>query len=137
MINSSKRFGIVILLLALGALTLVLCVPTPTPTTAGLKPVIRQAAAPVPKQVEIRLFTFKPQSLEVPVGTTVIWTNRDAIEHSVTQGTPEKPGGAFDSEAFNEGKTFSFTFTKEGEYPYFCKRHNFMQGVVKVVTVSH
>lgn len=101
-------------------------------------PAASQAAGPNSiQQVEIKLFTFKPQSLEVPVGTTVVWTNRDAVEHTVTNGTPEKPRGAFDSEGFNEGKTFSFTFTKEGEYPYFCKRHNFMQGMIKVVPVLH
>jgi plastocyanin len=85
--------------------------------------------------VDIKLFGFKPESLEVPVGTKVIWTNRDAIEHSVTQGTPEKPGGAFDSGFFTQDQTFSFTFTNVGDYPYFCKRHNFMHGEIKVVPI--
>jgi plastocyanin len=133
MSNFSKQLGIVVVLLALATFALVLCVPTSTPTTAGLKPVIRQAAASVPIQVEIKLFTFKPQSIEVPVGTTVVWTNRDAVEHTVTNGTPEKPGGAFDSGFFTQDQTFSFTFTKAGGYPYFCKRHNFMHGEIKVV----
>jgi plastocyanin len=83
--------------------------------------------------VDIKLFTFKPKSLEVPVETTVVWTNGDAVDHSVTNGTPEKLGGAFDSAFFNKGKTFSFTFTKAGEYPYFCKKHDFMRGTIKVV----
>jgi plastocyanin len=83
--------------------------------------------------VDIKLFTFKPKSLEVPVGTTVVWTNGDAIDHSVTDGTPEKLGGAFDSGFFNKGETFSFTFNKAGEYPYFCKRHDFMRGTIKVL----
>ena len=83
--------------------------------------------------VDIKLFTFKPKSLEVPVGTTVVWTNGDAIDHSVTDGTPEKLGGAFDSGFFNKGGTFSFTFNKAGEYPYFCKRHDFMRGTITVL----
>ena len=83
--------------------------------------------------VDIKLFTFKPKSLEVPVGTTVVWTNGDAIDHSVTDGTPEKLGGAFDSGFFNRGETFSFTFNKAGEYPYFCKRHDFMRGTITVL----
>jgi|DewCreStandDraft_5_1066085.scaffolds.fasta_scaffold07185_7 plastocyanin len=85
--------------------------------------------------VDIKLFTFKPSLLEVPVGTTVIWTNGDAIEHSVTHGTPKKLGGAFDSGFFTKGQTFSFTFTEAGEYHYFCKRHNSMQGIIKVIPV--
>ena len=83
--------------------------------------------------VDIKLFTFKPKSLEVPVGTTVVWTNGDAIDHSITDGTPEKLGGAFDSGFFNRGETFSFTFNKAGEYPYFCKRHDFMRGTITVL----
>jgi len=84
-------------------------------------------------QVSIKLFSFNPGVIEVPVGTKVVWTNGDAIEHSVTSGVPGTPGGAFDSGFFTEGQTWSFTFDEPGEYPYFCKRHNFMRGVVKVV----
>jgi len=82
--------------------------------------------------VNIKLFTFKPKALEVPVGTTVVWTNGDAVDHTVTNGTPDKPGAAFDSGLFNLGKTFSFTFAQPGEYNYYCKKHDFMRGTVKV-----
>ena len=84
-------------------------------------------------QVDIKLFTFKPKVLEVPIGTTVIWINRDAIEHTITQGTPEEPADGFDSGFFKQGETFSFTFKETGSYSYFCKRHNFMHGKIKVV----
>jgi plastocyanin len=84
-------------------------------------------------QVSIKLFSFNPGVLEVPAGTTVVWTNGDAIQHSVTNGVPGKPGGAFDSGFFTEGQTWSFTFTEPGEYPYFCRRHESMKGMVKVV----
>jgi len=84
-------------------------------------------------QVSIKLFRFDPEVLVVPVGTTVVWSNGDAIEHSVTSGTPESPGSAFDSDFFTEGQTWSYMFTEPGEYPYFCRRHNSMQGTVRVV----
>ncbi len=84
-------------------------------------------------QVSIKLFSFNPGVLEVPAGTTVVWTNGDAIEHSVTNGVPGSPGGAFDSGFFTEGQTWSLTFTEPGEYPYFCRRHESMKGMVKVV----
>ena len=29
--------------------------------------------------------------------------------------------------------TFSFTFEEVGSYPYYCKRHDFMRGEIKVV----
>lgn len=84
-------------------------------------------------QVSIKLFSFNPGVLEVPAGTMVVWTNGDAIQHSVTNGVPGKPGGAFDSGFFTEGQTWSFTFNEPGEYPYFCKRHESMKGIVRVV----
>ena len=88
------------------------------------------------ENIDIKLFTFKPETIEVPVGTTVVWTNSDAIEHSGTNGTPEKPGMSFDSDFFTEDQTFTFTFDKPGAYPYFCKRHNSMRGEIKVVPLT-
>lgn len=104
--------------------------PAPTAVPAAT---IQPTAASKTMNIDIKLFTYKPDSLQVPVGTTIIWTNQDAIEHSVTNGTPPNPAGAFDSGLFTQGKTFSFTFTTPGDYPYFCVRHNSLQGTIKVV----
>ncbi len=82
--------------------------------------------------MDISQFAFAPAALQVPVGTTVTWTNHDAIIHSVTNGTPDAPAAAFDSGFFDQDGTFSFTFNDAGDYPYFCKRHNFMQGTISV-----
>lgn len=76
---------------------------------------------------EIKLFRFNPGQIEVASGTTVTWTNGDAIEHTVTHGE-----GWFDSGLFTQGQTYSFTFTEPGQYSYFCQRHPSMQGVVSV-----
>lgn len=105
------------------------------PTTAppAAKPTGTVSAAAEPVNVEIKLFAYNPEVLEVPVGTTVSWTNRDGIEHSVTNGTPQDPSETFDSGLFTQGESFSFAFTETGEYPYFCTRHNSLQGLVKVV----
>ena len=94
------------------------------------------AEAADPVAAEIKLFMFKPKDLTVAPGTTVTWTNGDAIQHSVTSGTPDAPGGAFDSGFFTKGQSYSFTFTEPGEYPYFCARHKSLQGVVKVEPAS-
>ncbi len=83
-------------------------------------------------EVAISTFNFKPGRIEVPVGTTVVWTNNDAINHTVTSGEPGAPDGIFDSGNFNQGEQFSVTFTEAGEYPYFCNRHNGMRGVIVV-----
>src|SRR6516162_2661379 len=53
-------------------------------------------------EVKIDNFSFGPPTLTVSVGTTVAWTNRDDIPHTVTSSDDPKlfKGG---SEALSEG----------------------------------
>jgi plastocyanin len=83
--------------------------------------------------VDIHLFQFKPKALDIEKGDTVIWMNGDAIEHSVTSGSPGKPSEAFDSGFFIKGGSFRHTFDKAGTFIYFCKRHPNMQATVNVL----
>jgi plastocyanin len=85
------------------------------------------AAAPSAQQVVIEQFEFAPAALTVPVGTTVIWTNRDGTIHTVTSTTK-----VFASDGLDQGGTFSHTFTAPGTYPYSCKLHPRMTGTVTV-----
>jgi plastocyanin len=85
-----------------------------------------------PGKVVIHTFAFEPQTISVTAGTTVTWTNQDAILHTVTAGTSAKPGTMFDSKLDGIGSTFDFTFSKPGSYPYHCSIHEVMQGVVNV-----
>ena len=86
------------------------------------------ATAQLPEQAaDIRQFAYQPKSIEVPVGTTVTWTNQDAIQHSITASD-----GAFDSGLFTQGGTFSQTFDTPGTYAYVCSRHGSMMGEVVV-----
>jgi plastocyanin len=87
-------------------------------------------AAPA-SQVDIRLFMYQPAELNVTTGTEVIWTNHDAIEHSVSA---DIEAAGFGSGLFTKGEQYSYTFTKPGDYPYHCSRHPSMQGVVRVRT---
>ena len=79
---------------------------------------------------------FDPLRLTIKVGTTVRWTNDDAIPHTVTSGTSDGIAGAtdglFDSGSLNLGDTFTYTFTEVGEFPYFCLPHPWMIGTVTV-----
>jgi plastocyanin len=61
----------------------------------------------------------------------VTWINDDSGRHTVTS----KDDGVFDSGMMGKGQSFSFTFDKAGEYPYFCSPHPGMVGTV-VVTES-
>jgi plastocyanin len=78
-------------------------------------------------QVAIDNFTFRPQTLTVPVGTKVTWINRDDVPHTVMD--TEK---RFRSAALDTDDSFSFTFTAPGEYPYYCGIHPHMTGTIVV-----
>jgi len=77
--------------------------------------------------VKIDNFVFGPQTLTVPVGTTVTWTNSDYIPH-----TSVSTDGVFKSKVLDTDEKFSYTFTKAGTYPYYCTIHPKMTGKVVV-----
>jgi amicyanin len=87
-------------------------------------------AEPQTWQVEIAQFTFTPATLEIHVGDTVTWTNKDNFPHDVSQ-LPK--GSGFASPQFGKGQTFSVTFDKPGTYDYFCALHPIMLGSITVV----
>ena len=95
------------------------------------------AASDLPDvQATIDNFSFNPLELEVPAGTTVIWSNRDDIPHTVTSaGTSagaSAGGQAFASPPLDTGDQFSARFDHAGRFAYFCSLHAHMQGVVIV-----
>ena len=85
-----------------------------------------QQAAAAP-DVKIDNFSFGPQTLTVAPGTTVTWTNRDDIPHTVVNTE-----GAFKSKAVDTEERFSYKFDKPGTYSYFCSIHPKMTGKVVV-----
>ena len=77
--------------------------------------------------VGILNFKFTPAALTVKAGTTVVWTNNDAIAHTVNFMT-----GDINSSVLNQNDQFSHTFTTPGTYDYICSIHPFMHGSVTV-----
>jgi len=62
-----------------------------------------------------------------------LWQNTETVTHSVTSGTPGAPDGKFRSvPPLGTGKTFSFTFTNPGAYPYFSELDQNMVGTITV-----
>ena len=78
-------------------------------------------------EVKIDNFTFEPQALKVKAGTTITWTNRDDIPHTVVSNE-----ALFKSKALDTDDKFSFTPAKPGTYSYFCSIHPKMTGKVVV-----
>jgi len=96
---------------------------------AGLPKVMASSdkASAANAEVKIDNFSFGPQTITVPVGATVIWTNRDDIPH-----TSVSTEGVFKSKVLDTDEKFSYTFTKAGTYPYYCTIHPKMTGQVVV-----
>jgi len=81
--------------------------------------------------VTVKQFAYAPPRIEVPVGSTVVWTNTDQIFHTATSGVPEasgapgaNAGAEFDGVMDGAGTTFKHTFAKAGSFKYFCRRHS-------------
>ena len=107
--------------------------PTPAPAEAAPAPAPAPAAA-VPGNADVaeQSTAFVPQSLTVTAGTTVTWTNNDAIQHTVTWDDR-----SVDSGLMSQGETFSFTFDTPGTYGYFCIPHGSPgSGMYGTITVT-
>jgi plastocyanin len=85
------------------------------------------AAAADEAKVTIDNFAFTPAELTVKPGTTVIFENHDDIPHLVLADD-----GSYRSKALDTNDSFSFTFDKPGEYPYYCGIHPHMKGKIIV-----
>ncbi len=86
-----------------------------------------QQAAAATAEVKIDNFSFGAAVLMVAPGTTVTWTNRDDIPHTVVSTE-----GVFKSKVLDTDEKFSYTFVKAGTFPYFCSIHPKMTGKVVV-----
>ncbi len=95
----------------------------PQRAAAAAKPATAMSAP----MVKIDNFTFNAATITVKVGTTVTWVNGDDIPHTVT--ATDK---SFKSKVLDTGDKFTFTFTKAGQYDYFCSIHPHMTGRVIV-----
>lgn len=78
-------------------------------------------------EAKIDNFAFTPKELTVKAGSTVDWTNKDDTPHTVTSDN-----GVFASPVMDTDQSFHYTFQKPGKFPFHCKLHPTMTGVVVV-----
>ncbi|HVY54369.1 MAG TPA: plastocyanin/azurin family copper-binding protein, partial [Thermodesulfobacteriota bacterium] len=103
--------------------------PTATPTPA---PSATPTPAPVIHDVSIIDNEFSPKDITINVGDTVRWTNNGALNHDVRSddGTTFGSAGQFPLPTGMEpGDVFEFTFTSEGDFPYYCIFHGGPGGI--------
>jgi len=105
----------------------------PAPPAPAAPAVAAPAATASPRptgpvtRAGIRNLAYTPARVEVTAGSTVEWTNSDALAHTVTAADR-----SFDSGLIQPGKSWSHTFTTPGTYDFSCTPHPFMKGVVIV-----
>lgn len=82
---------------------------------------------PGANEIFIQGMAFTPSSITIMANTTVTWTNKDAVPHTVTSNSD-----AFDSGTISTNGTFSHTFTAAGTYSYYCAIHPSMTAKLTV-----
>ncbi len=75
-------------------------------------------------------YLFEPATIQVKVGETVTWTNKDNFTHNI-----HLLGGInWVSKPLRPGESVTYTFTKAGTFPYVCDFHSHdMKGEVIVM----
>lgn len=96
---------------------------------SGISGCKKETSSPSPgaNEVFIQNYAFNPSTITVPVNTTITWTNKDPVNHTVTSDN-----GLFDSGAIQSKGIYSRQFTTAGTYPYHCSIHTYMTGNVIV-----
>ncbi len=108
MTNHTKKSSLLIALTALMAVALAGC-------TASEDDALSLSGA---KVIDMKDFVFAPGTVTVAAGTTVTWTNSDAVVHTITA-----EDDSFDSGDIDGGDSWSHTFDAPGTYLYYCKPH--------------
>ncbi|MCG8468602.1 MAG: plastocyanin/azurin family copper-binding protein [Gemmatimonadetes bacterium] len=80
-------------------------------------------------EIDVSSIAYRRPELEVPVGTTVRWVNKDPVAHTVT---PDDEDATWGSNRIGPGEVYEHTFRREGRFSYHCVPHPFMRGVVIV-----
>jgi len=92
----------------------------------GLRIAIR-SRTPASYTVTIDAARFEPQLSVLRVGDVITWINKDLVPHTATSRT-----GGFDSGAIDPGKSWKYTATRAGDFPYICVFHPTMTGLLRV-----
>jgi plastocyanin len=82
---------------------------------------------------------FVPKFVTVSTGSPIMWENPTATEHTVTHTGCLENGDhcAFDSGLMLPTGTFALPGLAPGQYPYICRIHPIMRGVITVTEASH
>lgn len=86
------------------------------------------AAESAPRRTEIAMRgnSFRPRRVEVTLGDTIIWVNRDIVRHDAVKD------GLFDTGELRGGERFAWVPVDTGVIEYRCTIHQRMRGEIRV-----
>lgn len=100
---------------------------SPSPVDAE-PPEVVEPSEPVTYVVEIEGFAFAPDVLEIRVGDSITFTNRDSPRHTATE-----ENGLFDTGMLGQDESETITFNEAGTFAYICTPHPNMQARILVL----
>ncbi len=108
----------------LAGLALGLFIAWPTQATLPPTAIVIESGSPY----------FVPKSVTVSSGSPILWQNPTPTEHTITHTGCLEDGSpcAFDSGIVLPNDTFSLPGLAPGRYPFLCRVHPIMRGVVTV-----
>ncbi len=77
--------------------------------------------------VVMEAMVFRPAVLTVSSGDTIVWVNKDIVEHTATS-----PAAGFDSKMIRPGKSWKHTVRSKGNFAVLCSYHSAMKGTLQV-----
>ena len=78
-------------------------------------------------QVVIEGMKFVPERIEVAVGDSITWVNKDPVPHTVTNAAKKIESGTIDP----NGK-WKYVVRRKGDIDYVCRFHPGMRGTISV-----
>jgi plastocyanin len=88
---------------------------------------VARPAAAATYTVTIEGMKFVPERIEVAVGDSITWINRDIVPHSVTAKAARIESGDLGSD-----QRWTFKARRQGEIDYACRLHPVMHGMLVV-----
>jgi len=113
---------------ALSLLVLLAATCNPAAAADAVDVIAPESAPADAVKVDIAKMKFVPATIEIEAGSTVTWTNHDAVPHNVYLPSPIEVIG----DMLRAGKSLALKFNTPGEYSYICSPHPYMKGKVTV-----
>ena len=86
------------------------------------------AESPADLVVEMQKLIFAPADIAIHAGDSVTFVNLDLVPHTATARDK-----SFDTGTLREDERKSIAFSTPGEFPYVCRFHPHMKGVIRVM----